>query len=303
VHHAVIDPELLGQFLDGSATAEERAQVMNLAATSEYAMRELREAATIHGELTGEYVVWPVTATHPVMTPALHVVGADGNCGVPRRAVDRSATGVRYLVPLVMLAAALLAVVFVRVVRAPATRGVAIAQVTRIEGATGAGALTRMLGPGWDDGGYHATRGGGVTPPAARAFSAGVWAARFNVASDARDTLATERLVERLRTLMADVAGASPVIAQLAQLAQLSRTGGGSGVALRATALDQLRMMSGDRRCFDRGAAKAVAHMMVRQSSRRATQEKGLGDDLNIRRRSVAAPQECGAGSASETLE
>ena len=297
MQHAVIDPELLGLFLDGSATSEERAQVMYLAATSEHAMCELREAATIHGELTGEYVVWPVTAAYPVVAPARGESPALGARPSSRLRASASNGGVRYRVALTALAAAVLAVALVRVLRAPAERGVTIAQATHIEGATGAGALTRMLGPGWDDGGYAATRGGDVTPTAARAFGAGVWAARFNVASNARDTLATTALAERLRALMADVAGASPVVAQLVQLA---RSGGGSGVALRATALDQLRLVSGDHRCFDAGTAAATAQMLARQRSRRTSQGTGGDDGATFSARDAAALQGCVNGDARD---
>jgi len=205
------------------------------------------------------------------MTPALHVVGADGNCGVPRRAVDRSATGVRYLVPLVMLAAALLAVVFVRVVRAPALGGLGIAQVVAGNATTGAGAMTRVLGPGWDATGRGVLRGSAATADDAdvNAFETGVWAARFDVAGMIGDTIAGVQIAAHLRTVLANMAGVAPVLAQIERMA---RDDDGSSEGERAAVLDRLRTMSGNRRCFDKGVAVGKARMLAGQRGRGETE-------------------------------
>ena len=263
--HNGIDPELLGVFLDGSATAAERAAIMQLAATSPRAMRQLREAVATHGELTGAPVAWPVPTAAPLRLATAFATPR------PRAELTKPTSGWRrrHTVSLALLAAAALAVAFAVPSRWGSTSSVSIGTVARLDGAsgpgaTGPGAMTQLFGPGWNAAATDAVRSGEQRQGTAeQAFITGVWAARFEVASVARDTAASMSIVDELRVIMRDVAGVAPVLAQLRSAA---RDTAGSSDPSRIAMVKQLRLMSGDERCFDLGLWRGAADMVVLRS-------------------------------------
>jgi hypothetical protein len=257
----VIDPELLGMFLDGSATADERARVMELAATSPRAMRELREAVAIHGELTGEPVTWPEVESAVPRIPALTAIPPAGPFTGTRRA--DTTPGRRHPRPLALgvLAAAALAVV-IAASRRVASDAIEIGQVARIGDAAGPGTMTRLLSTELTSAVTEVVRGNEPNSmhAAERAFAAGVWTARFEVASAARDTTAAVQIADRLRVLLHEVAGVAPVLARLRDAARhVEGVSNPSG----NTMVQQLRRMSGEGRCFDVGLWRGAAELAV----------------------------------------
>jgi hypothetical protein len=266
----VIDPELLGMFLDGSATADERTQVMELAATSPRAMRELREAVAIHGELTGEPVTWPEVESAVRRIPAPAAMPPAGSRTGAHRADTRSGWRHPRTLALGLLAAAALAVVVAASLRRGTSDTIEIGQVARIEDAAGPGTMTRLLGTSWNSAVTVVVRGSERSSmhAAERAFAAGVWTARFEVASVARDTTAAVQIVDQLRVVLREVAGVAPVLARLQDAARDVK---GSSQAARVTVVQQLRVMSRDERCFDVGLWRGAVDLAVLRTGGDAT--------------------------------
>jgi hypothetical protein len=219
-----IDYELLAAFLDGSATPDERETVLRLAAGSREAYAELREAAAIRGELHGDVALAdaPERAVDPVLETAAQ---SDGPPAVTSTMVPGGArkNRFRFAVPVVMLAAAGLAIVVVQRMRTARseTDVIAIAQALRVDGATGSGSLSRTLGVEWDRPGWTVMRGREPTLSAsARAFQAGVRFSQLELGVGASDSVAVTGAAREIVALLRDVAGSAPATAALDAMMQ-----------------------------------------------------------------------------------
>ena len=271
-----IDPELLAAFLDGMATPAEREEVLRLIAGSREAYAEFSEAAAIRGALLGDdaavddagaeseerdagdevpAVVVPfVVSEHPDVTPAAPVVA---------RAESSAASGrFRFVVPVVMLAAAVLTVVVMsRRDPGPDADVVTVAQGMRVTATPGAGAIARAAGPGWDAPVWPVTRSAAeYTSASGRAFRAGVRYAQLEVAAAAGDSAAVRSTVDALVTLLADVSGSGPIVAVLRATPAFTPT---APADARRSFASQLRMLLGDARWFDLGTWTGTAHIAV----------------------------------------
>jgi hypothetical protein len=232
-----IDPERLAAFLDGTATAADREQVLSTIASSREAYAEFREVEAIRGELHGGVSPGAEVSEATMRTRAsaeTNTVASNGEAvstatarvgttasptpsmpGAPELRAKRN----QFAIPLSMLAvAAGLAVVFssrLNVVK-PEASVVAVAQSMRVSGAAGSGSLARLLGADWDTPGWTVTRGAETErPPDARAFRLGVRFAQLEIAINANDTVAVGVAARAVQTLLSDVSGSGPLSSQL----------------------------------------------------------------------------------------
>lgn len=248
-----IDPELLAAFLDGMATPAEREEVLSLIAGSREAYAEFSEATAIRGALHGGVT----SAAFPVSTsdqspretsaaPASPVVAQ-----TPAHAPPAARNRLRFVVPIVLLAAAVLAIVVIpRSKRATAAVDVvAIAQATRVTGATGAGSVVKTIGQQWDAPGWTVTRGAGTETQAitARGFRTGLRLAQLQVAINAGDSLAAAGAKAQAQSLLGDIDGSGPLSQALDHIGAASAPG-------ELTALASgVRALLGERAWFDLG--------------------------------------------------
>jgi hypothetical protein len=241
-----VDPELLAAFLDGTASAEEREAILRTLSRSKEAYAEFSEASAIHRDLE-----------NPKQSPPILV-------DVPPAPASRAphASRLRWLVPSMLLAAAIAGIAIVTQLRGTIPeRTIRLAQATRLTRETGAGALTRQLGSSWDQPEWSASRGtDGATAVAGRAFRAGVRYADFEIASQANDSSGAIRAATALGGLLTSIDGGAPLAESLRSLAASAGTVSAHD---RATAAVQLRSVLGTGDWFDLGVWTETARVSV----------------------------------------
>lgn len=257
-----IDPELLAAVLDGTATPDEREQVLRLIAGSREAYAEFREATAIREGLHEDVARGEVSA---VGNPATDLAESPSGSGTPSRAGKNR---FRYLFPVAMLAAAGVAIVVVsRQKSGGAERSVVeIAQAMRVEGASGSGSLARTLGADWDVPGWTVTRGvEAQLPTSARAFRAGVRLGQLEISVSASDTVAVSNAARELQSLLRDVSGSAPVFAQLDVMVNQQHVL--DTVGSRAALASQIKDLIGEAAWFEFGVWIAAAQTAARNGN------------------------------------
>jgi hypothetical protein len=296
----LIDFELLAVFLDGTATPDERQTVLRLVASSRQAYAELREAAAIREGLHVE--VAPAVGPERVVasvaeTSALRVAPAPGPKTVRGGTTTRQ---FRFALPVAMLAAAGLAIVFVQRMQTarPEMSVIALAQAMRVEGATGSGSLAQRFGTQWDAPGWSVMRGSAVPPSlSARAFRAGVRAGLLEMGVGARDTIAIGGAAVELVAMLGHVTGSASIAAQLEDMAH------GRSIATsseRARLFGGMRDVMGEAAWFDLGVWIATAQTAARNRQMSFFRANGPGmlalSDL-LSRTDVAPPERWNAAT------
>jgi hypothetical protein len=229
---SAIDDETLAEFLDGTLSQERRRVVLRELATNPQRYADLLAVAPIAAEAR--------TAEDLTLGP---------------RAAGRSWLDVAKIAVPLLAAACIAAVVALPRGGAHTADIVALMQRERITTVTGAGALERALGPGWDEPGWSTFRGtgsgGGSSGVAVRL---GARFAQLEFAASAHDSLATTTTVARLTGLLGELSGAGPVTAKLHTTAAMEN-------ASRAALGRQMRELTVLPAAFDAGAWLETARL------------------------------------------
>ncbi|HUQ80431.1 MAG TPA: hypothetical protein VM076_04815 [Gemmatimonadaceae bacterium] len=244
-----IDPELLAAFLDGTATPQERQDVLRIIATSETAYRQFSEASAVQQALTETAADKPAASSAPLERPNVAA-------GSPRRR-----SWLRYVVPTALAAGVAIAML-------GRSRGfgdtddvVQLVQATSLTNTSGSGALGQTLGPAWNQPPWSATRGAdGGADSRTSAFRSGVRYAEFELAARAADSTAVVQAAEAIDQLASAMEGAAPLAATFRSLAVAPDFGTASR---RAAAARQLRELVGAGDWFDLGAWTETARLAI----------------------------------------
>lgn len=226
-----IDLVLLSSFLDGTATPEERQQVLRLVASSREAYSAFIEASairdTLHADASAaafpEHVVFDAHVWSPALPaiPSIPVNGGDS--AVVQDPGAKAVNRLPFIAPAVVLAAAAMLAVWVsrerRVEVVPDM--LAVVQTTRVAGATGSGSLARALGAEWEVSGWTVTRGAETAlSQSASAFRVGVRFANLQLVVSAHDSAAVASTVAHFQRALASVEGSAQISSMLGGLRQ-----------------------------------------------------------------------------------
>jgi hypothetical protein len=232
--------EAMASLLDGTASAAEREALMRRMAASPELHAAFVEAMAIRKALYPDVAVPPDAAART---------------DVAARSRRR-----RVVAACALLAACLGVVAYLRMAQPRPQRDVLdLAQGMQLHDATGAGSVSRALGPEWDAPTWAVVRGdANAREQVARAFRAGVRVAQLSAAANASDAPAVTTAVEHLRDLLAGSAGSAPLAMQLSDLAG---TSGSVDARARNVLLANVRTVLGDPDWFNLGVWIETARM------------------------------------------
>ena len=286
-----IDPEVLASFLDGTLPTEEREQVLRTISGSPAAYAEFSEAAALRDGLQADDRVTDIASgipgtIQPAVTPLV--------VPLPVAATTRpSRSWSRLVVPATLLAAALTVVVLSREPSVTDDSTMSLARSMRVDGATGSGTLTRVLGAGWEEPGWANRRGSGQIDGQlpAHAFRLGVRYAQLEIAMGAGDTAAVFRVRDHLLELLRDTEGAAPLAREVERIGQ--PVSGGATVDAATLGTD-LRGIVAQGEWFDLGAWTGAAQVAARAGQTRffAADGEAVGALRRLLRAQATAPDQ-----------
>jgi hypothetical protein len=213
----VIEPEKLAAFLEGRLDARDRAEVADALARSPEAYEIFAEAAAIRADLTRDDAI---RAHEPVRVRVFRVLR-------PKGPVQRRAAG-WFLWPPLAAAALLAALLLVPAINgANGTVPIALLDGATLAGERGNGSLERRLGERWTDPGWAVVRGEAATVPETRqAFRLGVRAADYELASDAADLDAVQKVGAELVAMLESLDGGSALARDFERITLRAAEGG-----------------------------------------------------------------------------
>lgn len=266
---------MLSAFLDGTATEEERADIMRAIAEDRAEYARFVEALRIRAALEAP----PADVATPALdeagiTPArrLEVMRAEpvrrAAVSADRNAPSGSALRARRLLAPLLLAASLITVVLLtrnatrRTAAGTAVDMIAVAELVSVPSVRGNGAVDQALRGGAADPAWSVTRGADDgRAVSARAFRAGVRVAQLEIAAAAEDSTATAHATVSLQTLLRDVDGAAPLSVTLGSV---TSSGALPDRNARHAISRQVRSLTGAAPWFDLGvwteSARHAAH-------------------------------------------